>query len=119
MIEKYQYITTRNADKTSFTAIVTESVEGQNHYYIEPDLSNVIVMINTSADRSTHVRRIFNAEKFAMVKFDANIQYLIDDAVVMSEEFDENETESFYKIPSNIHFVGNDEVTFQMGLDPR
>ena len=30
----YYYFTTRNAAKTSFTALITSPVEGQNEFYI-------------------------------------------------------------------------------------
>lgn len=41
----YYYFTTRNAAKTSFTALITSPVEGQNEFYIAPDLSNVLAMV--------------------------------------------------------------------------
>lgn len=46
----YYYFTTRNAAKTSFTALITSPVEGQNEFYIAPDLSNVLAMVNTYGD---------------------------------------------------------------------
>jgi hypothetical protein len=47
MANRFHYFTTRNAEKTSFTAIVAEPVDGHNEFYVAPDLSNVLAMVNT------------------------------------------------------------------------
>lgn len=61
----YYYFTTRNAAKTSFTALITSPVEGQNEFYIAPDLSNVLAMVNTYGDGDFGTVHVHNTEKLS------------------------------------------------------
>ena len=99
MTTRFHYFTTRNAAKTSFTAIITEPVEGQNEFYIAPDLSNVLAMVNTYGDGD-----------FGTVH---------KDSVRMSKEYDNGASGDFaHKMADNARLVEEEDVTFYMELDP-
>ncbi|HBL6736661.1 TPA: hypothetical protein LSH72_004051 [Klebsiella oxytoca] len=119
MANRFHYFTTRNAEKTSFTAIITESVDGQNEFYVAPDLSNVLAMVNTYGEGNFGTVRVHNTEKLALVDFNSGIDYLAKDAVQMSKEYDNGASGDFaYKMPDNARFVEEEDVTFYMDLDP-
>ncbi|HHT4259151.1 TPA: hypothetical protein ACTYZB_004818 [Klebsiella variicola] len=119
MNSHFHYFTTRNAAKTSFTAIITEPVNGQNEFYVAQDLSNVLAMVNTYGNGDFGTIHVYNAEKLDLVDFNTSIDYLSKDAVRMSEEYDNGASGDFaYKMPDNARLVEDEDVTFYMDLDP-
>ncbi|HEE1622146.1 TPA: hypothetical protein R6835_004364 [Klebsiella pneumoniae] len=119
MTTRFHYFTTRNAAKTSFTAIITEPVEGQNEFYIAPDLSNVLAMVNTYGDGDFGTVHVHNAEKLFLVDFNTSYEYLAKDAVRMSKEYDNGASGDFaHKMADNARLVEEEDVTFYMELDP-
>ncbi|EMI2225129.1 MULTISPECIES: hypothetical protein [Klebsiella pneumoniae complex] len=118
MENRFHYFTTRNAEKTSFTAIITEPVDGQNEFYVAPDLSNVLAMVNTYGDGDFGTVHVHNAEKLALVDFDTSYEYLAKDAVKMSKEYDNGASGDFaYKMSDDARLVEGEDVTFYMDLD--
>lgn len=119
MGKHFHYFTTRNAAKTSFTAIIAEPVDGQNEFYVAPDLSNVLAMVNTYGDGSRTVTHVYNAEKLALVDFETDIEYLAKDAIDLSHDYDKGACGDFaYKMPVNARLVEEEDVTFYMDLHP-
>lgn len=119
MTKRFHYFTTRNAAKTSFTAIIAEPVEGQSEFYVAPDLSNVLAMVNTYGAGDFGTVHVLNTEKLALVDFDTSIDYLAKDAVRMSEEYDNGASGDFaFKMADNARLVEEEDVTFYMDLDP-
>nr|DAL48268.1 MAG TPA_asm: hypothetical protein [Caudoviricetes sp.] len=117
-MERFHYFTTRNAEKTSFTAIITTPVDGQNEFYVAHDLSNVLAMVNTYGEGDFGTIRVHNAEKLALVDFDTSIDYLAKDAVRMSKEYDNGASGDFaFKMSDDARFVEEEDVTFYMDLD--
>ncbi|MCW9649743.1 hypothetical protein ORL85_26215 [Klebsiella michiganensis] len=114
----YYYFTTRNAAKTSFTALITSPVEGQNEFYIAPDLSNVLAMVNTYGDGDFGTVHVHNTEKLSLVDFDTSYEYLAKDSVRMSKEYDNGASGDFaYTMPDDTRLVEGEDVTFFMELD--
>lgn len=119
MRNRFHYFTTRNAAKTSFTAIIAEPVDGHNEFYVAPDLSNVLAMVNTYGDGNFGTVHVYNTEKLALVDFDTSIDYLAKDAVQMSKGYDNGASGDFaYKLPEDARLVEEEDVTFYMDLDP-
>ncbi|WP_154943716.1 hypothetical protein [Klebsiella grimontii] len=120
MRKRFHYFTTRNAEKTSFTAIISEPVDGQNDFYVAPDLSNVLAMVNTYGEGDFGTVHVNNTEKLALVDFDTGYEYLAKDAVRMSREYDNGASgdEPIYKMPDDARFVESEDVTFYMDLEP-
>ncbi|EPY4141234.1 TPA: hypothetical protein MDI24_002476 [Klebsiella pneumoniae] len=119
MENRFHYFTTRNAEKTSFTAIITEPVDGQNEFYVASDLSNVLAMVNTYGDGDFGTVHVHNAEKLALVDFDTSYEYLAKDAVKMSKEYDNGASGDFaYKMSDDARLVEEEDVTFYMDLHP-
>lgn len=114
----YNYFTTRNAEKTYFTTLITKYVERVGTHYVAPDLSNVLAMVSTCGKGTPAIVHVYD-KNLPFMGCDTSIENLAEDSWLMSEEYDDGASGDFEdKIPSGVPVVGGNDVTFYMDVKP-
>jgi len=113
----YNFIATRDDAKKVFTAIITQSVEGQNEQFIAPDLSNVLALVAVSTSGQI-VAHIHEEESLKAVDFDTSIESLAKSAQEMSVDFDSDPSyDCGFRTTENARFIEDEVITFAMELN--
>lgn len=111
------FFTGRNSDRTRLWAAVTTLVAGQDDYYLAPDLSNVIALVELDSLRGETVVHAMDEGALTAV-FDITPEELATEALALSDALDQGRNaDPEYQVPDDAPKFAGDAVTYFMTLD--